>query len=150
MLLTRPGISLQLDEISLYASGLALLEQNLFTLESQGTFVGDADSALDTVMLKTREPLKWYFNQLDHSVGLSFTNNFHFALVGHLIKGFRHPNQVTVSRTTRILSMLLDIVAKTQQKDKFEVTPQNVAYLAALVSGITQFDNLNKQINIIQ
>ena len=46
--------------------------------------------------------------------------------------------------------MLLDIVAKTQQKDKFEVTPQNVAYLAALVSGITQFDNLNKQINIIQ
>ena len=30
--------------------------------------------------------------------------------------------------------MLLDIVAKTQQKDKFEVTPQNVAYLAALVS----------------
>ena len=37
--------------------------------------------------------------------------------------------------------MLLDIVAKTpsapgqpQQKDKFEVTPHNVAYLAALVS----------------
>ena len=93
---------LQLDEISLYASGLALLEQNLFTLESQKTFDargGGADdgdgagggdeesSALDVVMLKTREPLKWYFNQLDHSVGLSFTSNFHFALVGHLIKG---------------------------------------------------------------
>jgi neurofibromin 1 len=33
------GISvLQLDEQSLYASGLALLEQNLHTLDSQGTF----------------------------------------------------------------------------------------------------------------
>nr|CAD7393724.1 unnamed protein product [Timema cristinae] len=29
---------LQLDEVSLYASGLALLEQNLHTLDSQGTF----------------------------------------------------------------------------------------------------------------
>lgn len=29
---------LQLDEISLYAAGLALLEQNLHTLNSQGTF----------------------------------------------------------------------------------------------------------------
>lgn len=29
---------LQLDEISLYAAGLALLEQNLHTLSSQGTF----------------------------------------------------------------------------------------------------------------
>ena len=122
---------LQFDEMSLYASGLALLEQNLFTLENQRTF---EEESLDSVMLKTREPLKWYFNQLDHSVGLTFTNNFHFALVGHLIKGFRHPNQVTVSRTTRILSMCLDIVAKTQQKDKFEVTPQNIAYLAGLVS----------------
>ena len=129
---------LQLDEVSLYASGLALLEQNLFTLESQKTF---DQQTLDSVMLQTREPLKWYFNQLDHSVGLSFTNNFHFALVGHLIKGFRHPSQVTVMRTTRVLSMLLAIVAKCPvngvggpAKDKFEVTPQNVAYLAALVS----------------
>lgn len=29
---------LQLDEVALYASGLALLEQNLHTLESQGVF----------------------------------------------------------------------------------------------------------------
>lgn len=29
---------LQLDEVALYAAGLALLEQNLHTLNSQGTF----------------------------------------------------------------------------------------------------------------
>ena len=61
---------LQLDEISLYASGMALLEQNLLTLEYHGAFGGDEQ--LDTVMLQTREPLEWYFKQLDHSVGLSF------------------------------------------------------------------------------
>lgn len=35
---------LQLDEASLYACGLALLEQNLHTLDSQGTF----DDKVDT------------------------------------------------------------------------------------------------------
>ncbi|KAJ9589315.1 hypothetical protein L9F63_017474, partial [Diploptera punctata] len=60
--------------------------------------------------------------------------NFHFALVGHLLKGFRHPTPTTVSRTTRILAMLLGIVAKPHKRDKFEVTPESVAYLAALVS----------------
>ena len=72
----------QLDEISLYASGLALLEQNLHTLDCQNTF---ENQSLDTIMLSTQVPLEWHFKQLDHSVGLSFRANFHFALVGHLI-----------------------------------------------------------------
>lgn len=74
---------LQLDESNLYAAGLALLEQNLHTLKSQGCF----DNAnISEVMMSTREKLEWHFKQLDHAVGLSFRSNFHFALVGHLIK----------------------------------------------------------------
>ncbi|XP_008206010.1 neurofibromin isoform X2 [Nasonia vitripennis] len=122
---------LQLDEASLYASGLALLEQNLHTLDSQGTF---DDKTLECVMMSTRDPLEWHFKQLDHAVGLSFKSKFHFALVGHLLKGYRHPTPTTVTRTTRVLTMLLAIVAKPLRRDKFEVTPESVAYLAALVS----------------
>ncbi|CAL4124079.1 unnamed protein product, partial [Meganyctiphanes norvegica] len=122
---------LQLDEVSLYASGLSLLEQNLHTLESQGSF---DNKTLEHVMMSTREPLEWYFKQLDHSVGLSFKGSFHFALVGHLLKGLRHPAPTTVSRTARVLITLLSIVAKPQKRDKFEVSPDNVAYLTALVS----------------
>nr|XP_046916512.1 neurofibromin-like isoform X2 [Dermatophagoides farinae] len=121
---------LQLDEISLYASGLALLEQNLHTLDSSTTF---ELNTLKSVMMATREPLEWHFKQLDHSVGLSFKSNFHCALVGHLIKGFRHPTPTTVSRTTRILNMLLEIVAKPHKRDKFEVNLESVPYLAALL-----------------
>lgn len=84
---------------------------------------------LETVMMSTREPLEWHFKQLDHAVGLSFKANFHFALVGHLLKGYRHPTPTTVSRTSRVLTMLLAIVAKPQRRDKFEVTPDSVAYL---------------------
>lgn len=80
-------------------------------------------------MLLTREPLEWHFKQLDHAVGLSFKANFHFALVGHLLKGYRHPTPTTVSRTIRILTNLLTIVAKPQNRDKFEVTIDSVAYL---------------------
>ncbi|XP_076386906.1 neurofibromin 1 isoform X1 [Megachile rotundata] len=122
---------LQLDEASLYACGLALLEQNLHTLDSQGTF---DDKTLEHVMITTREPLEWHFKQLDQAVGLSFKSNFHFALVGHLLKGYRHPTPTTVTRTARVLTMLLGIVAKPFRRDKFEVTPESVAYLSALVS----------------
>ncbi|XP_050067829.1 neurofibromin isoform X1 [Anopheles maculipalpis] len=121
---------LQLDESTLYAAGLALLEQNLHTLNSQQLF--DNQNIAD-VMMATREPLEWHFKQLDHAVGLSFKSNFHFALVGHLLKGFRHPTPTTVSRTSRVLTMLLGIVAKPHRRDKFEVTPDSVAYLTALV-----------------
>ena len=122
---------LQLDEMSLYASGLALLEQNLHTLDSMSIF---ENNTLKQIMMSTREPLEWHFKQLDHSVGLSFKSNFHCALVGHLIKGFRHPTPTTVSRTARILNMLLGIIAKPHKRDKFEVTVDSAPYLSALVS----------------
>ncbi|XP_060536829.1 neurofibromin isoform X2 [Cylas formicarius] len=121
---------LQLNESSLYAAGLALLEQNLHTLDSQGIF---DETPLEQVMMQTRDPLELYFKQMDHAVGLSFRANFHFALVGHLLKGYRHPTATTVSRTVRILTMLLSIVSKPAKRDKFEVTPDSVAYLTALL-----------------
>jgi neurofibromin 1 len=46
------------------------------------------------------------------------------------VLGFRHPVTNTVSRTIRVLNMLLVIVAKSTKRDKFEVTPQSVPYLA--------------------
>ncbi|KAF7274462.1 hypothetical protein GWI33_012883 [Rhynchophorus ferrugineus] len=121
---------LQLNETNLYAVGLALLEQNLHTLDSQGIF---DETPLEQVMMQTRDPLETYFKQMDHNVGLSFRTNFHFALVGHLLKGYRHPTATTVSRTVRVLTMLLSIVAKPSRRDKFEVTPDSVAYLTALI-----------------
>lgn len=122
---------LQLDEVTLYAAGLALLEQNLHTLSSQSLF---DKQGLAEVMMTTRESLEWHFKQLDHAVGLSFKSNFHFALAGHLLKGFRHPTPTTVSRTSRVLTMLLGIIAKPNSRDKFEVTSESVAYLTALVA----------------
>ncbi|XP_075988650.1 neurofibromin 1 isoform X13 [Anticarsia gemmatalis] len=122
---------LQLDEPTLYAAGLAFMEQNLHTLESQGQF---QHKTLEQVMMETREPLEWHFKQLDHAVGLSFRSNFHFALVGHLIKGYRHPAAATVSRTCRVLIKLLSLAAASViHRDKFHVTRDTVAYLTALV-----------------
>ncbi|XP_011426816.1 neurofibromin isoform X4 [Magallana gigas] len=122
---------LQLDEQSLYTAGLALLEQNLHTLDNMGLFDREP---LEKIMMETRDPLEWHFKQLDHAMGLSFKANFNFALVGHLLKGFRHPAQTTTSRTIRVLNQLLSITVKPTNRDKFEVTPQTVPYLAALVS----------------
>ena len=82
---------LQLEETQLYASGLALLEQNLHTLDHMlslfETTSTHQQQTLEKIMMDAREPLEWQFKQLDASMGLSFKSNFNFALVGHLIKG---------------------------------------------------------------
>ena len=40
--------------------------------------------------MEIRKPLEWHCKQMDHFVGLNFTSNFNFALVGHLLKGETH------------------------------------------------------------
>ncbi|XP_070987821.1 neurofibromin-like isoform X1 [Oncorhynchus clarkii lewisi] len=84
--------------------------------------------------MEIRRPLEWHCKQMDHFVGLNFSSNFNFALVGHLLKGFRHPSPTTVARTVRILHTLLALVGKHLNCDKFEVNSQSVAYLAALLT----------------
>ena len=79
-------IQFQLVESSLYPCGLTLLEQSLVTLESQGVFDNEA---ADLVLLRFRNDsrIEWHCKQLDRTVGVSFINNFHFALVAYLLKG---------------------------------------------------------------
>lgn len=45
---------LQLDEVSLYAAGLALLEQNLLTLDQHGTFDHDVSCTNELTLLNAR------------------------------------------------------------------------------------------------
>ncbi|XP_034759071.2 neurofibromin isoform X8 [Acipenser ruthenus] len=122
---------LQLDEVNLYSAGTALLEQNLHTLDSLRVF---NDKSPEEVFMEIRKPLEWHCKQMDHFVGLNFNSNFNFALVGHLLKGYRHPSPTTVARTVRILHTLLALVGKHLNCDKFEVNTQSVAYLAALLT----------------
>ncbi|XP_069082756.1 neurofibromin isoform X3 [Pleurodeles waltl] len=122
---------LQLDEVSLYSAGTALLEQNLHTLDGLLVF---NDKSPEEVFMEIRNPLEWHCKQMDHFVGLNFNSNFNFALVGHLLKGYRHPSPTIVARTVRILHTLLALVNKHRNCDKFEVNTQSVAYLAALLT----------------
>ncbi|XP_044286035.1 neurofibromin isoform X4 [Varanus komodoensis] len=122
---------LQLDEVNLYSAGTALLEQNLHTLDNLRVF---NDKSPEEVFMEIRRPLEWHCKQMDHFVGLNFNSNFNFALVGHLLKGYRHPSPTIVARTVRILHTLLTLVNKHKNCDKFEVNTQSVAYLAALLT----------------
>ncbi|XP_053130571.1 neurofibromin isoform X2 [Hemicordylus capensis] len=122
---------LQLDEVSLYSAGTALLEQNLHTLDNLRIF---NDKSPEEAFMEIRGPLEWHCKQMDHFVGLNFNSNFNFALVGHLLKGYRHPSPTIVARTVRILHTLLALVNKHRNCDKFEVNTQSVAYLAALLT----------------
>uniref|UniRef100_A0A8C3HJW0 Neurofibromin n=1 Tax=Chrysemys picta bellii TaxID=8478 RepID=A0A8C3HJW0_CHRPI len=122
---------LQLDEVNLYSAGTALLEQNLHTLDGLRVF---NDKSPEEVFMEIRRPLEWHCKQMDHFVGLNFNSNFNFALVGHLLKGYRHPSPTIVARTVRILHTLLALVNKHRNCDKFEVNTQSVAYLAALLT----------------
>ncbi|XP_048582480.1 neurofibromin-like isoform X2 [Nematostella vectensis] len=122
---------LQLSELALYPCGLVLLEQSLLTLDSHGVFEEQAHKVL---MAVRQEPLlEFHCKQMDHFVGVSFYENFHFALVAHLVKGVYHPQATSSARAIRVLNLMLDITSKHKHRDKFAVTKENLAYLAALI-----------------
>ncbi|KRZ17579.1 Neurofibromin, partial [Trichinella zimbabwensis] len=123
-------IILQLEDASLYEHGLALLEQILRSLDSLNVFEYEP---FEKVMMEARPLLEWEFKAMDQQMGISFKHNFHFAVVAYLLKGYRHPSQSVVSRTVRLFSLILGIVAKYTKRDRYEVTVENVAYLVALL-----------------
>ncbi|KAL1238669.1 Neurofibromin [Trichinella spiralis] len=123
-------IILQLEDPNLYEHGLALLEQILRSLDSLNVFEYEP---FEKVMMEARPLLEWEFKAMDQQMGISFKHNFHFAVVAYLLKGYRHPSQSVVSRTVRLFSLILGIVAKYTKRDRYEVTVENVAYLVALL-----------------
>ncbi|VDP30863.1 unnamed protein product, partial [Soboliphyme baturini] len=102
-------IILQVEDVDLYEYGLALLEQNLRTLDSNNVFENDT---LQHMMMETRPALEWEFKAFDQEAGLSFKHSFHFALVAYLLKGYRHPLHAVVARTAGVLKLLLGYLAK--------------------------------------
>lgn len=48
--------------------------------------------------MEIRRPLEWHCKQMDHFVGLNFSANFNFALVGHLLKGKVFPSLGNLSQ----------------------------------------------------
>jgi len=126
---------LQFGEQSLYPAALSLLEQNIHVCQSLNMFKVASVSEFYMEFRKDQS-LHWIFKQLDHMSGLSFANNFHFALTALLLKGLRHPSAKTKSTALRILSLLLSICSKQTHpgsKDKFEVNRDTVPYLAVLL-----------------
>ncbi|CAB3983050.1 neurofibromin isoform X4 [Paramuricea clavata] len=127
--------TLQLAESGLYPAGLTLLEQSLLTLESQGVF--DKESVDEVLLSFRKDPrMEWHCKQLDHIIGVSFANNFHFALVAYLLKGLRHGSSSTNTRAIRILNLMLNIAGKHKSnyvREKFAVYTETIPYLAALL-----------------
>uniref|UniRef100_A0A8P4K0N9 Neurofibromin n=1 Tax=Dicentrarchus labrax TaxID=13489 RepID=A0A8P4K0N9_DICLA len=100
---------LQLDEVNLYSAGTALLEQNLHTLDTMRVF---NDKSPEEVFMEIRRPLEWHCKQMDHFVGLNFSANFNFALVGHLLKGKAATDRQSVG----------SVVSVGKNKDEFDVS----------------------------
>ncbi|XP_020613799.1 neurofibromin-like [Orbicella faveolata] len=124
---------LQLSEVSLYPCGLALVEQSLITLETHGAFESEP---VDKVLMAVREEplLEFHCKQMDHFVGLQFSQNFHFALMVHLVKGVYHSQATSSARAIRILNLMHNITSKRKTgRGSFVVNQDNLAYLAALL-----------------
>ena len=89
---------------------------------------------LEKMMMGIRSPMEWEFKALDQQAGLSFRSNFHFAVVGYLLKGLRSDAPPGVqSSTGRLLSFLLTVVARPTRREKYEVTMESLPYLLALL-----------------
>ncbi|XP_047141766.1 neurofibromin isoform X1 [Hydra vulgaris] len=126
---------LQFGEQCLYPPALSLLENNLSVCHGFNIY---AEKGIEMELMEYRNDssFHWIFKQLDHLVGLSFSTDFHFALVALLVKGIRHPSSKTKSTALRIVNTMLYICSNKDVKvsqDKIEVNKDTLAYLAALM-----------------
>ncbi|KAJ7378700.1 Neurofibromin 1 [Desmophyllum pertusum] len=144
---------LQLSEVSLYPCGLALVEQSLITLETHGAFESEP---VDKVLMAVREEplLEFHCKQMDHFVGLHFSNNFHFALMVHLVKGVYHPQATSSARAIRILNLMHNITSKRKtSRGSFVVNKDNIAYLVGKldsgIAGSSSSLNTEQQVSIV-
>eukprot|EP01094_Clydonella_sp_ATCC50884_P006709 TRINITY_DN1591_c0_g1_i1.p1 TRINITY_DN1591_c0_g1~~TRINITY_DN1591_c0_g1_i1.p1 ORF type:complete len:2499 (-),score=1256.67 TRINITY_DN1591_c0_g1_i1:167-7663(-) len=96
---------LQIHDVKLFQPSLMLMEAVLRALDENDCLRGYGLSAF---CMESREgsfaPL---LSKLDQVTGVSFKQQFSFAVAGHLLKGFRHAN--TKTPTTRLLSTILDV-----------------------------------------
>nr|XP_039272479.1 neurofibromin-like [Styela clava] len=122
--------ALQLEDTSIYSAGLSLIEQNLNHLDEMNVFGKQPPASF---LMNMRSRLERHFQQLDQALGISFKSRFHFAFVSYILKGFRHPDSSVVSRAIRILQFMLELTSRHRQCEKYEVNPDSVAYLTALL-----------------
>ena len=62
--------------------------------------------SLSHVVQEAREEHGHHLKLLDHDIGVSFTNSFHFALSTLLYRGFHHSNSATRLQTLRLFGLL--------------------------------------------
>ncbi|KAJ1927924.1 Ras GTPase activating protein ira2 [Tieghemiomyces parasiticus] len=80
---------LQIGHVHLFISGLALLEETLRALDTQGFLV---DTMPYEFLLATRQPFEDTMAAIDGTTGVNFHTDFSFALATLLLKGLHHPN----------------------------------------------------------
>ena len=102
---------LQLGETTLFAAGVALMEACIKAFIAKNTF---EDQNLAAVMQPSRDTMEWPLSQMDREVGISFSNDFNFALAGLLYKGFSHPLSTVRTRTQELLTTLFFIHSPTE------------------------------------
>ncbi|EDV22626.1 uncharacterized protein TRIADDRAFT_59057 [Trichoplax adhaerens] len=116
-------------ESSLYASGLGLLEESIYALDSQEIFT---NQVLHIPVLKMRLPILEECGRFDNFTKCNFESNFHFAMVAILLKGRHHPSPETCAQSIRLLDTLLHLINRSKECGKYDVNEESTAYLAAL------------------
>eukprot|EP01088_Endostelium_zonatum_P001229 TRINITY_DN1152_c0_g1_i2.p1 TRINITY_DN1152_c0_g1~~TRINITY_DN1152_c0_g1_i2.p1 ORF type:complete len:302 (-),score=77.30 TRINITY_DN1152_c0_g1_i2:4-909(-) len=116
-------ILLEMDEVKLFAAAINLLEMVIRTLDTADCF----EDGLAPYCMSAREQggLDTFLSKADNITGINFRTSFSFAVAAHLLKGLRRPE--TKTSTTRVLSLLVDISAKSG------VGTSMLGYLAALL-----------------
>jgi hypothetical protein len=106
----------------LFHASVVLLESILKVLDDNGCLKGQG---LATYCMEARDStLEPHLAKLDQLTGISFKQQFSFAVAGHLLKGVR--NATTKTTTTRVMSTLIDVCRE-------QVGANMLGYLAALL-----------------
>ncbi|CAO3616005.1 unnamed protein product [Cunninghamella blakesleeana] len=120
---------ISINHSDLNCIGMELLNSVICSMDAENIF-DDENVEMESLFLKSREPVDDLYKEIDHLCGVQFETHFSFAVVALLIKGWGKTPQVKVNYSQCLVN-LLKCATKHPQKT---VNMQVLGYIAGLQS----------------
>lgn len=132
----------QMNQVDIFPYAVKLLHAVLRTLDTHKYF---DDRSIEQVLMDARAPFSSVYENIDNSAGLSFENQFSFAIAGVLLKGFKYSD--TRESVFMCLTTFLEIETKSNRQPN-TIHSRCLGYLCGLLPFAAKNDALRELLRL--
>jgi neurofibromin 1 len=132
----------QMNNESIFPFAVKLLHAVLRNLDTHKYF---DESSVESVLMESRAPFSSVYENIDRAAGLSFDNQFSFAIAGALLKGFKYAD--TRESIFMCLTTFLEIETKSNRNPNM-INSTCLGYLCGLLPFAAKNDALKELLRL--